>query len=361
MQVVLVASIVAGLPGLMACSDTTSAWEGDASASSAPGTPEGGETSTGDGGADASSPPEGSAPSTEDASERDVATSESGPLSDAGTGDAARPDSGVLARRVNWYLNRNDTSANVAFVTAHRSSLTGVYLCCNAFSFDDGGAFTASASDAEIQAQVSPLAALGLHVYYVVSITDAAVASGAYKASIADAVASAQRNHFEGYVSDYEPSTNYTLAHEQAYATFLGDMTAALHAASPQLSFGVDVAGWGILHAWSVYAPVGLDVFTSMNPTYSGASLSTDEAFVTGEAEGGIPVDHIAVGISTMLTGDAAANAATSWPQSELQTFVSWVGQRGVPQIDVWRSDIDSYAQTEPYTFTILEGFLAGP
>jgi hypothetical protein len=105
---------------------------------------------------------------------------------------------------------------------------------------------------------------------------------------------------------------------------------------------------------------MGVDVFTSMNPTYSGASLSTDETFVTGEAEGGIPVDRIAVGISTMLTGDAAANAATSWPQSELQTFVSWLGQRGIQEIDVWRSDIDSYAQTEPYTFTILAGFLVG-
>ncbi len=137
-------------------------------------------------------------------------------------------------------------------------------------------------------------------------------------------------------------------------------MTAALHGASQPLSFGVDVGGWGILHAWSVYAPVGLDVFTSMNPTYSGASLSTDEAFVSGEAEGGIPLDHIAVGISTMLTGDAASNADTSWPQGELQTFVTWVGQQGVGQIDVWRSDIDSYAQTEPYYFTILAGFLAG-
>jgi hypothetical protein len=37
---------------------------------------------------------------------------------------------------------------------------------------------------------------------------------------------------------------------------------------------------------------------------------------------------------------------------------VSSVGKSGVRQIDVWRSDIDSYEQTEPYTFTILTEFL---
>ncbi len=181
MKVVFVASVVGALPGLLACSDTTSMWEGDASSSTAPGAPE-----AGDAGAATSTMPEASPPPTSDAGRSDAATSEGGPLADAeaDAGEAASLDSGVPARRVNWYLNRNNTSANVAFVTANRSSLTGVYLCCNAFVFDDSGAFTASASDAEIQAQVSPLAALGLHVHFVLSITDAALASGAYKTSI---------------------------------------------------------------------------------------------------------------------------------------------------------------------------------
>jgi hypothetical protein len=273
------------------------------------------------------------------------------PVADAGAEDASAaptPDSGPGARRVNWYLNRNEPSANASFVSANPAALTGVYLCCNAFVFDDSGAFTSSSTDAEIQTQMAPLAALGLPISYVLSITDADLASGAYTGSIATAVETAVRNHISGYVSDYEPQTNYTLAHEEQYATFLSDMAAAMHAANPPLSFEVAVAGWGILDAWSVYAPVPVDAFASMDPTYYGTSVPDDEAFVAGEMEGGVPVARIAVGIST-----------TEWSQADLQTFVTWLGQAGVDQIDVWRSDIDSYGSVEPYYGTILGGFLA--
>jgi Ricin-type beta-trefoil lectin domain len=281
----------------------------------------------------------------------DTVSSDAGSTSKPGAGDTSAPDAATAAtRHVNWYLNRNQTSANATFASANRASMTGVYLCCNAFEFDDSGAFVSSASDADIQAQMAPLAALGLRVSYVLSITDTGLESGAYETSIAEAVDTAVRNHFDGYVSDYEPSTNYTVEHEQQYAAFLAALAAALHAANPRLSLGVDVGDWGILDAWSVYAPVAVDAFTSMNPTYYGTSLSADEAFVTGERSGGIPLGRIAVGVST-----------TEWSGSDLANFVSWLGQSGVGQIDVWRSDIDSYGAVQPYYFSTLQSFLAAP
>jgi len=45
---------------------------------------------------------------------------------------------------------------------------------------------------------------------------------------------------------------------------------------------------------------------------------------------------------------------------AEKRGLVVRLGQNGVGQIDVWRSDIDAYAETEPYCFTVLERFLAG-
>lgn len=282
----------------------------------------------------------------------------------ASAGDTAAPVSSECAaaasRRVNWYLAGGRIPQNVAFLANNSASATGVYLCCNSFSFAADGSF-AGLSAAQVAAETTPLRALGLKLYYVVGIAEAAVHSGAWTHGIAAAVAAATLAPaaFDGFIVDYEPADNYTAAHAQAYADFLGALAGALHPVGKVLGF--DVAGWGILDFWKIYATTGADIFTSMTPTYSGANLTNSQLFLAGEIAGGIPLAAIGVGIGTALAPGEKPEWNYNWTADKLSTFLAFVGETGLQQVDFWRADIDHYQDVAPYFLEQAAAFLHPP
>lgn len=261
------------------------------------------------------------------------------------------------ARRVNWYVDSGRVDANAAFIAQHAGALTGMYLCCNGFAFAANGTF-GGLSAATVRAQTQPLyaARANLTLFYVAAIDGAAVHSGAWAAHVGAAADAAVTGGFAGFIVDYEPDTNYTAAHARAYAAFLTALATALHTRGKRLGF--DTAGWGILDYWGVYKDTGADIFTSMTPTYDGTNVTLNEEFVDEQVAAGVPVDHVAAGIGTMLAPGQAPEWDYNWTQPKLSEFATWLGAHGVAQIDFWRADIDSYKVTASWYFDIAAAFL---
>merc|ERR1712018_364402 len=101
--------------------------------------------------------------------------------------------------------------------------------------------------------------------------------------AVPDLVRYANVDGVNGLLCDYEPADNYTTAHAQAYATFLEALATQLHAHGLELGF--DVAGWGILDKWAVFAPLHVDFYTSMTPTYNAQNITRNKEFTTGFLE----------------------------------------------------------------------------
>jgi hypothetical protein len=273
--------------------------------------------------------------------------------------------SAAPARKVNWYVGGGAVAANVAFALENSSALTGMYLCCNSYSWHPNGSFS-GISDAEALSMVTPLSPPSLplspplELIFVVSVSNESIASGSWAGNVDVAAATAARVGVRGFVVDYEPVTNYTVAHAQAYAAFLTALADALHARG--LVLGADVAGWSILDRWDVYAPTPVDFFTSMTPTYFGSNLTMNEAFVSGALAAGIAPSRFGTGIGTILAPGCKPEWDYKWTQSALDTFLGWVGGQGVGRVDFWRADIDHYQQTADWVVEAAAAYLkAGP
>ena len=142
--------------------------------------------------------------------------------------------------------------------------------------------------------------------WVVISITEAAVKSGTWTRGLSSAVATASQlvgsdPLLQGWIVDYEPADNYTLAHAEDYGAFLGGLAAALKPTGIALAMVVwgvvnsrgnphifdpthpqDIAGWGILSStfWPAFKDRGLARFTSMTPTYDGHNVTENKIFV---------------------------------------------------------------------------------
>ncbi len=263
---------------------------------------------------------------------------------------------------MNWYLSAGQIEGNVAFAIANAASISGAYLCCNAFSFNATGDWVAGTPDERVANETAPLRALGLSpLMYVIGVAQEAIYSGSWARGIEDAVATAARTGIDGFIVDYEPVANYTRAHAEAYAAFLAALGTALHAnASARLRLGFDVAGWSILDQWEVYATLPVDIFTSMTPTYFGTNQTANRDFISGEVAGGVPAAAISAGIGSMLAVPGTAKWDYNWTQGALTDFLTWLPTAGVTGVDVWRADIDGYGYTADWFLDGVAAFLAG-
>ena len=220
---------------------------------------------------------------------------------------ASRP----ATRRVNWYLSSANVADNADLIARHGGAISGGYLCCG-FGGTLANGTWASQATAEVLAQMAPLTTSGREAWLVSSVAEAAVKSGAWASGgapsgAAAALAPLAAAGLSGVIVDYEPADNYTAAHAQAYAEFLGALAAAL--APVGVSLGVDIAGWGILGQafWPIYlqhAP-GLSRFTSMTPTYDATNVTEDRAFVH-EAIAAFPGGSYAAGVGSVLGAGSA-------------------------------------------------------
>ena len=119
---------------------------------------------------------------------------------------------------------------------------------------------------------MQPYLDLGVTVHVSMDLTTSSVLDGSAHRGIAAAVAAVQRNNLTGLMIDYEPRTDYTPQHEQAYASLLRTLAGKLHAVDRQLD--MCISDWSILTNFSLYAATGVDRMMSMGSTYSGINAS---------------------------------------------------------------------------------------
>ncbi len=191
--------------------------------------------------------------------------------------DPAKP-----SRQVHWYVSEGNTVGNAAFLAAHGAAATGGLLCCGFGGFNATGGWAMRAPVATYLTYADVFTSTGRDAWAVVGVAEAAVHSGAWRAGLPAATAASAAlaaGGLAGFIVDYEPEANYTMAHAQAYGEFLG----ALAAAAAPLKVGMDIAGWGVLKAefWPAFLGRGLARFTSMTPTYDATNVTADEVFVT--------------------------------------------------------------------------------
>jgi hypothetical protein len=168
---------------------------------------------------------------------------------------------------------------NAALIAAHGDVVQGAYLCCNFVSFAANGTFQPPPPAAA--ADIAVLTSASVEAWAVGGVAEAAVHSGAWAAGLGAAAAASQallQQGLMGILIDYEPVSNYSDAHAQAYGEFLG----ALSAAIAPLRVGMDLASWGILGFafWPQYVGRGVSRFTSMTPTYDAKNVTFDREFV---------------------------------------------------------------------------------
>ena len=187
--------------------------------------------------------------------------------------DASR-EVATAQRTSRWWfhtLNASYTALGTAIVRSHPTACTGVYLyldtysthgCaaaaahapCGRFAIGAQGQFS-SATDSQIAERVRPYQALGVTVTVSMDLTTSSVLDGSAHKGVAAAVATAVRHNLTGLMLDYEPRTNYTAAHERAYASLIKALATELH----QHGLELDIC----ISDWSILTSFGLCKYTS--------------------------------------------------------------------------------------------------
>eukprot|EP00927_Polykrikos_kofoidii_P077940 TRINITY_DN74820_c0_g1_i1.p1 TRINITY_DN74820_c0_g1~~TRINITY_DN74820_c0_g1_i1.p1 ORF type:complete len:307 (-),score=53.58 TRINITY_DN74820_c0_g1_i1:158-1027(-) len=263
------------------------------------------------------------------------------------------------SRRVRWYLAGGRAAANEAFVEKYANAITGVYGCCNMLSVAADGSVTIKPN---LQSDAAPMLAKGLTYHVVAGVSGDGILSGGAKAAAADVAKAVRDANLTGIIFDYEPASNYTKEHEQAYASFL---KAIKDAAGSSFEVGMDTAGWGILKDLSAYAPANLDLYTSMTPTYNApAALSpTGKQFVK-DMVSTFGSGAAALGMGSMPAPGFEEKCANmpdyGWSNDTMTEFLTMAADDGVEDVDIWRCDIDHYGETPQWYFDALASFLQG-
>lgn len=264
-------------------------------------------------------------------------------------------------RRVRWYL-ANRAELNDAFVTEHADAITGVYMCCNTMRVDENGNVTVSMDHA---AAAAPMLAKGLTYHAIATPDGVGIRSGAARRGAREVVQRAREANITGVIFDYEPSSNYTLEHKQAYADFL---RAVKMEAGSDVEVGMDTAGWGILEDAPIFAEAGLDVYTSMTPTYNQpAAMAPKGIQFVKDQLGNFTAAHYSAGLGSMPASGSEEKCANmggpdgyQWTEAGMDEYLPEVSALGLQSLDVWRCDIDGYGTVAPWFIDRLAGFLAG-
>jgi len=190
------------------------------------------------------------------------------------------------------------------------------------------------------------------------SVEAEAILSGVAKSIAPNLAKIAKDSGVDGLLCDYEPDFNYTVEHAQKYADFLSAVRKELNGLD--LELGMDVAGWGILDKFDIYADVA-DFFTSMSPTYNAGNLTRNRDFV-GEMTRTLGSDKVKVGLgSSPATGyeKNCANMPTyNYTESNLTPFLDYLKTNAqVSGVDIWKCDIDNYGKTADFFLDAIVQF----
>ena len=276
----------------------------------------------------------------------------------------------LSSRAVSWYMPRAggpatlDWISNASVSFANKQPVaTGVYLCCGAFSIDSTGLLN-RISDADIARDIKGLADAHLTVHYVFSISMASILGRSWESTgvVHEMALVAYSSGFDGFVCDYEPSEDYSAKHAELYAAFLAALSSAMHRVKKQSGFCS--AGWGILDQWSAYRSTGVDIATSMTPTYNWiGNGDVLFRFVTEEiAPGAMPRLSVGAGVGTTMATGYHPEWQYNWTEHSLTVFSTWLKETAnVTRMDFWRADIDhdwAPEATASFVFRAAAAFL---
>ena len=276
------------------------------------------------------------------------------------------------ANRVHWYLGSYDSAyaaENTAFLAEHMQIVDGVLHCCTGLQvLSDGSMAPANRSlyshlietdrgHDPIMIPISPS-------------TEAVQARVAHRA-IPALVQWVSHANISGLISDYEPHANTTSDHADAYASFLTDLGAALHAAGKRLA--VCISDWGILGAphWPAYARAAADMYVSMGSTYAeqGPGDILAKAHVL-EMKAAFPLESLAVGVGTVVPDPQSCAGTTDdykWTEKSFDGFLTWLEREGVTTLAIWPADIAAllyknahYCGAPPWLYSRLKAFREG-
>jgi hypothetical protein len=258
---------------------------------------------------------------------------------------ARSPESTTRSSR--WWFQTHTpayTTQALKIVEAHRASITGAYFY-SGFSVGANGSFT-SPPDEVVKARTAPFLKLGLTVGVALGVHQSAVEDGSALLGIPAAVRAASAANLTGLMIDYEPTTNISRTHSQAYADFVQALASALHTAGGRrISLDMCVSSWGILDKFDLFASTGVDGMMTMAATYFGANVSSNEGWVAKELYQGATRDQVRVGIGS--TNAIYQKWNYNWTNERLDSFTRWLVTNGVRHLDVWRTDIDALNATD--------------
>jgi hypothetical protein len=276
-----------------------------------------------------------------------------------------------------WFSIRSPAFAHQALdiVDCHPASITGVYLYAD-FSIDKDGAFRHPPFRTTLS-RIRPFLQRNLTVSLALYVHQSAIQSGCAISNpngiSAVAAHAARLNVVTSLMVDYEPSTNYTPAHVNAYATFLEELAKELRKHNNNNStnsydnennrgcqLDMCVSNWGILDRYGVYSAAAVDGMMSMSSTYYGSNIALNEKNVLSEIVQNVSFRQLRVGIGS--TNSIFFKWDYQWTPAKFDQFLDFLKTVRVRHIDIWRTDISTLNATNgtvPWVYDGIANFLA--
>ena len=282
-------------------------------------------------------------------------------------------------RTAMWWLasySSDDAAENAQAVAAASGMVGAILHCCTGPNMAPNGSIVTDAAQTQAfrtLVAADRAAAPAAPIFFPLSPNTAAVLSGVAANGISSLLLLAEGLGCDGFVVDYEPHTNATQAHAEAFAGFLAKLSGALHSA--KLRLYLCVSDWGVLNDYSVLARANADLYISMSDTYGGQAPGyiLQAKLAVKRMQATFPRGTVAVGIGTVApaachclfgnTGNCTGDYA--WTQASLSSFLSWIGSQGIDQLAVWRTDIyprycTSGGGIEAWMYSELRRFVSG-
>eukprot|EP00035_Acanthoeca_spectabilis_P011898 m.209649 g.209649 ORF g.209649 m.209649 type:complete len:513 (+) comp15475_c0_seq4:276-1814(+) len=272
-------------------------------------------------------------------------------------------------RDVSWWFEArvdgpNQMAQAANFINTHRNIAQGAYIFVPG-NINATGNWTWPDQNAT-NSLLAPVANTGIDIVLAINIDESVMESGlAPSATVAMAKWLAGIKGASGFMIDYEPQQNYTQAHRDKYAFFLKALTNAMHTESKTAH--MCVGGNDFLdhnNDFSQWANTGVDRIMSMGITYKDYYGKKN---AQGKGEDAVeqmlhqmPRSAATIGIGSMVTPPSAATWDYLWTKEDIEKFVSFLVNKNVKHVSIFRADIENTNGTpESWFIDAITSFLA--
>lgn len=268
----------------------------------------------------------------------------------------------VNAGDINWY-SANNLSITDRLISDHGDVVDGIILCCDLFMV--GGNGTITMNPETNNTVMDHLVKYPQKKFYLMGGAndtafnrDPDIKSLASLTNLTKLYKNVSFN-FSGVIIHFEPSLKdrsddlalrynkwLTMAHTQFK--------------NVGVKVGMDISQYGVLGKSKVYARTKLDLYTNKD-TYTN----------TGFLSYSVNIKHVdeqvkifgtkrsRVGIESVLVNAQKLNKNSGWSPYFIEMFVTYLKNKGVQGIDVWRADMggDEYHKTDDFFIDSLKRY----